>query len=202
MLMVVFGAGASYDSCPTHPPPHHLSEIEPYAGCRLPLGNNLFEERDLFHRILQRFPRALDVAALLRHLTGNTTVEQVMEKLRDEAKAYPRRHEQLAAIRYYLQVAIGECDSRWDNVAADAVTNYKTLLDMIELRRKPDESVRLVTFNYDTMLDAALRMVGIELRSIESTDSIRERSPSSGRSPPSSRTRFRVRRRRLECEES
>lgn len=168
MLMVIFGAGASYDSCPTHPPRPDTRDPQHYADCRLPLGNDLFEERELFHPILQRFPRALDVVARLRHLPNNTTVEQMMERLRDEAKNYPRRLQQLAAIRYYLQVAIGECDSRWDYHAAHGVTNYKTLLDMIELRRKPDQSVCLVTFNYDTMLDAALPTVGIELRSIPS----------------------------------
>jgi hypothetical protein len=165
--MVVFGAGASYDSCPTHQVPAHHPETDEYRDCRFPLGDRLFEERELFFPILQRFPRALDVASYLRHLPLNTTVEQVMEKLRDEGRVLPRRHEQLAAIRYYLQVAIGECDSRWDHRAAHGVTNYKTLLDMIDLRRKPDESVCLVTFNYDTMLDAAMPTVGIQLRSVD-----------------------------------
>lgn len=166
MLMVVFGAGASFDSCPTHPAPVTRNHADDFRQCRLPLGNDLFEERDLFHPILQRFPRALDVASYLRHLSNNT-VEQVMERLRDQAKTYPRRFEQLAAVRYYLQVAIGECDSLWDRNAAHGVTNYKTLFDMIELRRKPDETVCLVTFNYDTMLDAALPTVGVQLRSID-----------------------------------
>ncbi len=167
MLMVVFGAGASFDSCPTHPAPYSRHHKDDCRLSRLPLGNDLFEERDLFHPILQRFPRALDVASYLRHPLPNTTVEQVMERLRDEAKTYPRRLEQLAAVRYYLQVAIGECDSLWDRNAAHGVTNYKTLLDMIELRRKPDDTVCLVTFNYDTMLDAALPTVGVYLRSID-----------------------------------
>lgn len=43
----------------------------------------------------------------------------------------------------------------------------QTLLDAIEHTRTPDETVCLVTFNYDTMLEAALlESVGIEVRSI------------------------------------
>src|SRR5882762_11373417 len=128
MLMVVFGAGASFDSCPTHPAPVHESHPDTLGYCRLPLGDKLFEERELFYPILQRFPRALDVASYLRHHLPNTTIEQVMERLRDQGTKYPRRLQQLAAVRYYLQLAIGECDSQWDRNAAHGVTNYKTLL--------------------------------------------------------------------------
>ncbi len=166
MLMVVFGAGASYDSCPTHPPPQPGYPDE-FVACRLPLGDRLFEERALFYPILERFSPALEVAPRLRHLLPNTTVEQVMAELLSEAGTHPRRHAQLAAIRYYLQSAIGECDSEWDRRAAHGVTNYKSLLDMIEHRRKRDDTVCLVNFNYDTMLDVALRTVGIELRAID-----------------------------------
>ncbi len=164
--MVVFGAGASYDSCPTHAAPLSEHHGDNYRDCRLPLGDNLFEERDLFFAILERFPRALDVVPRLRHLPPKVHVEQVMETLTKEGEKDSRRHRQLAAVRYYLQSAIGDCESHWERRAAHGVSNYKSLLDMIEHRREPDQTVCLVTFNYDTLLDAALPTVGIELRSI------------------------------------
>jgi len=68
MLMVVFGAGASYDSSATHPPPPLGGNPDPYHDCRLPLGDYVFEERPLFSPILERFPRALDVVQRLRLL--------------------------------------------------------------------------------------------------------------------------------------
>src|SRR5882672_3874334 len=108
--MVVFGAGASYDSCATHFPPP-LGGNEEYRFSRLPLGDALFEERPLFSPILERFPRALDVAQRLRLLTRGQTVESVMEELRAQAETDPRRYKQLAAIRYYLQLAISECEN-------------------------------------------------------------------------------------------
>jgi hypothetical protein len=50
MLMVIFGAGASYDSCPTYPPPNanvpDASEDARLNGYyRLPLANELFASR-------------------------------------------------------------------------------------------------------------------------------------------------------------
>src|SRR6266699_6928498 len=103
MLMVVFGAGASYDSSATHPPPSPGGMPDQYRHSRLPLGDYLFEERPLFSPILEQFPRALDVAQRLRLLLHGQNVEGVMEQLRTEADGDPRRHRQLAAIRYYLQ---------------------------------------------------------------------------------------------------
>jgi hypothetical protein len=164
MLMVVFGAGASYDSAPSHP--FQIGYPDPVGAYRLPLADHLFEERALFAPILERFRDAQPVVPWLRHLERDKTVEAVLEQLQAEAATDARRHRQLAAIRYYLQSAIWTCESAWDREAARGVTNYKSLLDLIEHARKPDETVCLVTFNYDTMLEAALPTVGITIRSI------------------------------------
>jgi hypothetical protein len=59
-----------------------------------------------------------------------------------------------------------ECEFRWNKNAAQGVTNQKTLLDQIERWRNPSERVCVVTFNYDTMLEAALSSVGIEIRTL------------------------------------
>src|SRR6266511_5311246 len=106
MLMVVFGAGASYDSAPSHPLPRYHGEADPAGHVRLPLADELFGERALFAPILERFPRALYVVPRLRHLQPGETVERVMEALQVEAATDARRHRQLAAVRYYLQAAI------------------------------------------------------------------------------------------------
>ena len=49
---------------------------------------------------------------------------------------------------------------------AGGVTNYKTLLDQLEHYRRPDETVCLVTFNYDTLLEDALPTVGLKVLEI------------------------------------
>ena len=164
--MVVFGAGASYDSAPSQPLPTH-NLMDAVGDDRPPLANELFEDRDMFAAILQRFPQAQPIVPRLRNLQPGESVESVMERLQAEADRDPRRRRQLAAVRYYLQAALYDCVLAWDNKATRGVTNYKALLDAIEHTRSPDETVCLVTFNYDTMLEAALpESVGIEVRSI------------------------------------
>jgi len=59
MLMVVFGAGASCDSALSHPRPRYPDDPDPVGHVRLPLADELFDERDLFVPILERFAPAL-----------------------------------------------------------------------------------------------------------------------------------------------
>ncbi len=159
VLMVVFGAGASYDSVPVRPARHWR---EDGLHARPPLANQLFDERPLFADAISRFPRCQPIIPLLRHLLPNTSVEQVLERLQEEANHYRERHRQLAAIRYYLHFALWECERQWESVA-QGVTNHKTLLDTIERWRKPEESVCLVTFNYERLLEKSLPVVGVQI---------------------------------------
>jgi hypothetical protein len=61
---------------------------------------------------------------------------------------------------------IAKCQSAWEE-SAKGITNYKVLLDQIERGRPGYSRVCLVTFNYDTMLENALYVVGHQLRSID-----------------------------------
>src|SRR5438270_4277647 len=83
MLMVVFGAGASYDSVPSKRPVDSLSITE--AQFRPPLANQLFEPRPWFVEIMKRFP---DCQAVIPYLEGRIggSVEQELERLQSEAE--------------------------------------------------------------------------------------------------------------------
>jgi hypothetical protein len=157
MLMVVFGAGASYDSIPSRVPSGAIKLEE-----RLPLADELFDDRPEFVSAMVDFPRCQPVIPYLRQLPPGSTVERVLEGFQAEAREYPMRYRQLAAIRYYLHTMLWACDLRWQAVAR-GVTNYKTLLDQIQRWRKPEQQVCLVTFNYDRMLEAALPSVGLNI---------------------------------------
>lgn len=159
MLMVVFGAGASFDSVP-HRPPRKYDQME----YRPPLANELFGDRVPFEQAMERFPKCLPVIPHLRK-QGNL-VEQELERLQTEAAKDPERHRQLAAIRYYLHFMLSECVHQWRTNVARGVTNYKTLLDHIRSWNKKKEPVCLVTFNYDTMLEDALPVIGIQIQGI------------------------------------
>src|SRR5882762_5438328 len=120
MLMVIFGAGASYDSVPTYPPPPVLTH--PHGGDapnkhhRPPLANELFENRPLFAQTIQLYPACEPIIPRLRALNGET-VEAALQELQEKAEQYPRGHCQLAAVRYYLAHAISHTQELWANVA-------------------------------------------------------------------------------------
>lgn len=82
-------------------------------------------------------------------------MEATLEKLKEEADNFPERHCQLAAVRYYLQYMLWECERHW---APDgrAISNHLGLIDQIERHREPAASVCLVTFNYDRLIEGAL----------------------------------------------
>ena len=167
MLMVIFGAGASYDSCPTYPPGYVKAVIggDPLNNhYRPPLANELFDNRPMFAEAIERFPQCQPIVPRLRSLRGET-LEAILEDLQAKSDFYPRGKQQLAAVRYYLQFVIRECERRWRGVQK-GVTNYKSLLDEIE-RTYPQEPVCLVTFNYDTLLEDALSQFGLSIEAMD-----------------------------------
>jgi len=161
VLLAIFGAGASYDSSPTHRP-------GPKNNDRPPLADELFEERPRFSNNLRRFPECLGLIPNLRHRhPSSITVEQELDRLLQEAEYYPARRAQLMAIRYYLHLTLYECINYWVNVHG-GVENYAALLDHIEQwRGRRHGRVVLVTFNYDTMIENALLGREVIIRDID-----------------------------------
>lgn len=162
MLMVVFGAGASYDSIPSRPPKSYPTTLMPF---RLPLGHQLFDDRSDFVRDMSHFPKCQPIIPLLQNLPPDGSVERVLTTLQAEAKDYSERHSQLASIRFYLQLMLWNCERHWKKVA-QGITNYKSLLDQLDRWRKPPNQICLVTFNYDTMLEDVLPTVGVAIQGL------------------------------------
>ncbi len=167
MLLVIFGAGASYDSVPHFPPPPPPtasqsnwalvppSQMEVRELYRPPLANQLFDDRPIFVGALDRFGDCKALVPLLRR--SGVVVEQELGRIQDQAAKFPQRLRQLAAIRYYLHFALWECQRQW-NEAHRGVNNYVTLLDELERWRcEFSEAICFVTFNYDTMLEQAMQ---------------------------------------------
>ena len=134
MLMVVFGAGASYDSVPSRPPNKFPRGTLDHR--RPPLANELFDDRPRFAAAMSKFQNCLPIIPYLHNLPEDGSVERVLERFQAEAESYPEGHRQLAAIRYYLHFMMWECERYWKEIAK-GITNYKTLLDQVERRRKP-----------------------------------------------------------------
>lgn len=168
MLLVIFGAGASYDSVPHLPPPAPGASAQnnwtptvqrtpsAYEQFRPPLANQLFEDRSLFVDAMQAFPECMPIIPLLR---GVLPVEQQLAALELQEKTYPARRSQLLAIRFYLHTVLWQCQMQWQT-HHKGINNYATFLDAIERwRHENGETVCCVTFNYDTMLEAAMTQV-------------------------------------------
>jgi len=176
VLLVIFGAGASYDSVPHLPPPANPTDaIQHRADLgredRPPLANQLFENRPEFVRAMEQFKACLPLIPQLRK--PGIAVEQELARVQEQAEVFPTVHRELAAIRYYLHLALWQCQRRWHN-RHQGITNYATLLREIERWRfKSKEQVCYVTFNYDTMLEEAMwPVLGFEIRDLSGYTSL------------------------------
>lgn len=151
MLLLIFGAGASYDAVS---PAVILPDSQVHKNWRPPLATELFQNRDGFRDALTRFPRILPIAARLAHASQSLPVEQELARFASEVEAYPERAADLASVRYYLQFILWACEHQWIT-ASSAITNYLALLDHVESTRRSTNDVAVVTFNYDRLFEYA-----------------------------------------------
>ncbi len=167
-LMVIFGAGASYDSCGIPRLRPGSTPNDPFRGIRPPLTSQLFDET-MFHSQVQAHQNCVALITRLRPIVSDPSrsIEEALEAIAVEATTYPHRARQMFALRQYIQAVIQHCSQQWIVQTAGA-TNYVALLDRIEAwRHDRGEEVSLVTFNYDTLLDSACKSVlGMRLENI------------------------------------
>ena len=158
MLMVIFGAGASYDSYSSAPPPAGVVDYEE----RPPLANQLFSSRGNFRNIAAKYPKCLPLIAQLEpRSNGKHSVEEFLEEYQAQADAEGRS--QLYAIRYYLQEVIRFCEIQWI-ATTRGVSNYSSLFN--QARRLGD--ICFVTFNYDVLLEQSLAQFDVTFPTLES----------------------------------
>ncbi len=161
MLLVILGAGASFDSVP-HLPIGGERAVEQE---RPPLANRLFDNRPIFVSAMDRFPECKELVPFLRK--SGVAVERELAKFQQQAQIFPRAHQELAAIRYYLHLALWDCQNAWRE-RHRGTNNYVSFVREIERwRYAADECVCFVTFNYDTMLEEAmLQVLGFQIRDL------------------------------------
>ncbi len=83
------------------------------------------------------------------------SVEDVLGVYAGEQSTYPHRTNQLAAIRFYIQAIIHECEAEW-YAGRQLPTNLMALIDEFERHRGDRERPLFVTFNYDRLIENAL----------------------------------------------
>lgn len=165
-LMVIFGAGASYDAVPPDCYAEGMSE-GPLACFQPPIVRDLFANRPNFGEAMDEIP---EVRALVMEFRGllarghEVNLERELQGMQNEADTgggggYSEYHAQLAAFRFYLQRILWECGETWGNAAHWGTTYLELLQHLRKWHFQTGEQVALVTFNYDFMLDYALRDV-------------------------------------------
>jgi hypothetical protein len=153
MLMVIVGAGASYDSLNTRDMASW--QWTTYVnGQRPPLARELFSARPSF---IERMPPSLrGLAAHLRAaIASGATLEIELEILHNRGDGAATS--ELMAVRFYLERIIGWCDSEVQKFAR-AGSNFDALVRRLDVwSYASGQSVAYVTFNYDRFLEAAVQ---------------------------------------------
>lgn len=155
MLMVIFGAGASYDSWPSLRGGRTPRGSEPF---RPPLAKELFVNVQQFRAVSARYARC---QPLIPYLESRENVEEILEQFRDESEQSEERRRQLLAIQFYIREIIRLCETHWRKETC-GVTNYRTFVDQVQAFPE----VCFVTFNYDTLLEDALEAIDVRFPTI------------------------------------
>jgi hypothetical protein len=178
MLMVIFGAGASYDSAQAFPLlPQHATGGQQNFGLpspaavdlagpwRPPLANDLFRDPNhAFGHIVQRYPKLTHIIPFLRQPSNGRSVEEELESL--QARGGAERKREFASVTYYLRDLLFEVSDEW-RARTSGVTNYAPLIGEILDLSKAEDPVCLLTFNYDLLLDRALISFGHNPQDLE-----------------------------------
>jgi hypothetical protein len=155
MLLVIIGAGASFDSIAdkTNDIGKGLlggNEFRP------PLADDLFGSRRAFQSLQRRLPAMLQATSELNNRPSGVSLEDLLGEWTVQSSRHPNRSVQLAAARYYIRTAITECEYGWCRDPQRRVsTNFDALLDRLEAHRCGGEHPIIVTFNYDTLIELA-----------------------------------------------
>jgi hypothetical protein len=155
MILVILGAGASFDSVSPRSMDGSTYSNNPW---RPPMASDLFSPRPSFQAILNDFPECRGVIATLRErLAGGAEVlEEQLAQLQERSLNDQRSASQLMAIRFYIRRLIDECETHWFRDSA-GVTNYHALVEALDRwARTNNEHVLYVTFNYDSFLERAV----------------------------------------------
>jgi hypothetical protein len=153
--MVIFSAGASHDSIVD------MANKEPQVGWpRPPLAAHLFDAA--FNAFVRDHRASGTLVSELRSIDATVDLETALDRIQlEEAPRSATRRRELMALRYYLRDLLWTVGTEWEDRFAPGQTNYHNLLKRLELWREKrgNEVVALVSFNYDTILDGAVRDV-------------------------------------------
>ena len=152
-IMVIAGAGASFDSIPSRRPGAVAHPSRP------PLGDDLFAAREMFETMQREMPHVMQIVPFLQDRADGESVEDVLARFAAQVETNRHREIQLAAARFYIQAIIWHIEQAWYR-ERPVPTNMMALLDQIEAARGNRTRPVFVTFNYDRLIEHALENRG------------------------------------------
>lgn len=161
-LMVIAGAGASFDSDLERVPERYTDGRwerirDPYAAERIPLAKDLFGRR--FASIRNRYPRVQSLAAAVMGALGKFTVEEFLGDYRESRAGDPIATAKLMAARYYISDLIKQQEERW-YIDRSENNNWMAFLEYFRARGLDiDAQLTFTTTNYDRLIEFALGQV-------------------------------------------
>lgn len=189
VLLVVIGAGASFDSIPTwqlggegNPllEPAHLAR-RPFRDTKPPLTQDLAKAGPLVNWALDRWPQARPAVAHLRQVLGDSgwldadsqvvSLEAALGAFQSDGVIVPENLRSLLGFRFFLRDLIwASTDYTMSSQLTGGVTNYTSLLQHLALwAGSGDRAVVIVSFNYDLLLERAMEsMWGFDPTHLES----------------------------------
>lgn len=161
MLVVITGAGASFDSVDPAQDPDLAERLAIGALRRPPLASELFDGRrdhvaamNGYPELSPHIPRLRGAASL-----GGEALEVELRTLQEESERLPVTKRSLMAMRFYLRRILDEPITDWLDEAGGA-TNYGSLLYQLAVwRETTSDEIVWITFNYDVMLERAATAV-------------------------------------------
>jgi hypothetical protein len=147
MLMVVLGAGASYDCAPGH------DILTP------PLAKDLFAPRRDFLAALARIPAATSIVGRMRsagRVGGGIegALGQFMELARRTDDVYYKRD--VLALRFYLRDIIQQATASAVTATSGLTSQLRLVTRLHDLQVEFSKKVIFVSFNYDALLEMAI----------------------------------------------
>jgi len=142
MLLVIFGAGASYGSA------DGPEELRP------PLADQLLD----YPEVARKYRGSSVVVDYVRRRMAERSLllEDALAEFGARAKQATTSQQHLVAFRFYLCDVIASAADQWLDTTSGQ-TRYLSLLNYLaEWQEESNEPIALVTFNYDTLLDDAL----------------------------------------------
>ncbi len=154
MLLIIFGAGASFD--------HDKFSTTKHGYPKLPLANDLINKNLYF--VKEAMTKWTGAVPLLNRLNELKDLQKGLFDLEDALFSEFQRNNdavkgQLLSFQFYVHDIIRSCEQEVRSYN-QGNTNYTRLLDILQQKSiDQNKGICLVTFNYDTLLDTACSQI-------------------------------------------